>query len=214
MENIDLLLFDFDGTLVDTSQGIVNAVNYSLQKMNIAPRPGDTIIAHVGHGLRYLLEKVSMVDHPEQLDNAVRWYHEYYKARAYQESFVYAHVIEMLTFFSNKKKVIVSNKTCESATHLLKVLKIDNYFDAIMGGDDPACRKPNACPIDKMRARYGVSHDRAMMIGDMPVDIIAGKNAGILTCGVCYGFGKKDDLTNVYPDYLIDDIIELKDIIR
>jgi len=213
MHQIDLLLFDFDGTLVDTSKSIVNAVNYSLRELSFPLRTSDEIISYVGHGLRYLLKNVSAVDDELVIDKAVSTYHDYYAQHAHAESFLYPHVIEVLDFFRTKKIAIVSNKTAASVSDLLKGLRIDHFFSDVIGGDDPQCKKPEACPIDKIVCRHAIKKENVIMVGDMSVDVMAGKNAGILTCGVMYGMGNRQELIAADPDHVIDDLLELKSII-
>jgi phosphoglycolate phosphatase len=211
---IDLLIFDFDGTLVDTSKGIVAAVNHSLGKMGLPVRKPSEIIEGVGFGLDYLIERAIKSHDKNLVKAAVDHYLEYYRANACEQSFLYPHVREVLEFFSSKTKVIVSNKTARSMKMLLQALKVDMFFEDVLGGDDPTCTKPRSCPIDRMREKFPIKRQRTIMIGDMGVDIEAGKNAGVVTCGVTYGMGKKENLLNAHPDLLIGDIEELKTLLK
>ena len=84
----------------------------------------------------------------------------------------------------------------------------------ILGGDDRACAKPMACPVINVMAMFGIEKSRAVMTGDMDIDIMAGKAAGIHTCGVTYGIGKKEDMLKAGPDFVVQEISELKKIVR
>ena len=79
--------------------------------------------------------------------------------------------------------------------------------------DDPSCAKPNPCPLENAISKLDIGKDRAIIVGDMDIDILAGKAAGIATCAVTYGIGKKEDIVKTNPDYLIDNISNLKEIV-
>ena len=92
-------------------------------------------------------------------------------------------------------------------------LEITKFFKDIIGGDNVSCLKPSICSLDKA-LKYNKNSERSIIVGDMDLDILSGKKAGILTCAVTYGIGKKKDILKAEPDYIIDDIGELKDIIK
>jgi phosphoglycolate phosphatase len=90
---------------------------------------------------------------------------------------------------------------------------LSGTFAAILGGDTSPCLKPDPCAIVKFMNDRNIKKDRALMVGDMTVDIETGKNAGIHTCAVTYGFDSKEKLIRSSPDFIIDDILELKRIV-
>jgi len=96
----------------------------------------------------------------------------------------------------------------------LDALGIDKYFDAIVGGDNEDYLKPDPHYINKCLKDFGIEPERAIMVGDMYIDIQTGKNAKITTCAVTYGIGKREDFIKYNPDYIINDMIELKKIIK
>ena len=99
---------------------------------------------------------------------------------------------------------------------VLKAARIyaNGYFEDIIGGDDAGCMKPSACPLDRVIRGFDIrDKEKVMMVGDMDIDVLAGKNAGVKTCAVTYGIGKREDIVKAAPDYIIDDFIELKRII-
>jgi phosphoglycolate phosphatase len=96
----------------------------------------------------------------------------------------------------------------------LKEFDILKYFKDVIGGDSDDCLKPSPCPLNKALEYFKEKRDKSLIVGDMPVDIKTGKNAGIITCAVTYGVGEKEDIIKSKPDYIINDLIELKEIIR
>ena len=107
----------------------------------------------------------------------------------------------------------MTNKKRESTIYTLEAFDIIDYFEAILGGDDTTCRKPSPCPLDMVIGKSKIQKDKTIIVGDMAIDILAGKEAGISTCGVTYGIGKKQSIIDAKPDFIIDDIVKLKDII-
>ena len=91
---------------------------------------------------------------------------------------------------------------------------IIDYFEDILGADDVECMKPSACPLDITVKRFNISKERTMIVGDMDIDILAGKKAGIWTCAVTYGIGEKAKIIKAKPDYIIDSLLKLKEIIN
>ncbi len=88
---------------------------------------------------------------------------------------------------------------------------VEKQFDAILGGDSGSEKKPHPALLNDVLGRFSVSATRAVMVGDGDIDVEAGRRAGVITCGVTYGVGKKEDLVAAKPDFLIDDLSELSD---
>lgn len=110
--------------------------------------------------------------------------------------------------------VIVTNRSKKMANLTLQNLGIEYYFKDIIGGDDADCLKPSACPLHKALQRCVATKDKSMIVGDTDRDIRSGKNAGILTCGVTYGIGRREDIEKAKPDYIIDDLLALKEMVQ
>lgn len=214
MIKIDLMIFDLDGTLVDSKKDIVNAVNHTLKKVRLREKPFDEIVSYIGTGVYDLVSKSIDRENQDLFENALCIFKDYYSRHSADETRPYPGVIETLGYFKDKTRIIVTNRNRDTAKLTLGLLGMDKYFKEIVGGDDKNCIKPMACPLNNILARFNVEKPRAVMIGDMDLDIIAGKNAGVYTCGVTYGIGRKEALEKAMPDYLIDDIKELKNIIR
>lgn len=206
-------MFDLDGTLVDSREDIVNAVNFTLKAVGLQGKSKQKISSYIGQGVEDLIRR-SLGNKKEALLKRVLFvFEKYYRKHSTDRSILYPGVEEVLEYFKDKRKIIVTNRNYEFALLTLKALGVYDYFEDIVGGDDIGCMKPSSCPLD--RAIYGldINKEKAIIVGDMYIDILAGKKAGIITCGVTYGIGKKEDIIKVKPDFIIDQIIELKDII-
>jgi len=213
MKEVDLIVFDLDGTLVDSCESISDAVNDMLMKLRLQKKPKEEIRGYIGTGVTDLIKKSLGEGHIDLLDKGLSIFAEYYNNHPTENSRLYPGAKEVLDYFKNKIKLIITNRNLDSARLILKKFGIYNYFEEIMGGDDPSCAKPNACPLNNVMSKLDINKDRAIMVGDMDIDVLAGKAAGITTCAVTYGIGKKEDIIKINPDYLIDNISRLKAII-
>jgi len=213
MNSIKLIIFDLDGTLVDSTKDITNAVNFILRKIGLEEKSVQEITSYIGTGVKDLLRKSLGDKHSLFFKRAFSIFEDYFSKHSTDYSVLYPNVKEVLEHFKNKKKVIVSNRNRAFAVLSLRILGIYGYFEDVLGGDDVRCAKPDSYPLDKTIDKFKVDKSKAIIVGDMDLDVLAGKNAGILTCAVTYGLGKKEDLVKTKPDYIIDDIVKLKSII-
>ncbi len=214
MKYIDLIIFDLDGTLVDSRDDIANAVNFTLKKIGLKEKSISEITSYIGKGVEDLIRGSLGNKQEALLTRALSVFEEYYKKHSTDNSVLYPNVKEILEYFKNKRKAIVTNRNYEFALIALNKLGIYDYFESIIGGDDIGCMKPSSCPLDISMNKLNTNKEEVIIVGDMDIDIIAGKRAGIITCGVTYGIGKKEDIIKAKPDFIIDDIIDLKSIIH
>ena len=211
-KNIELIMFDLDGTLVDSLKDIANAGNFTLENFGLMKKSEQEIISYVGEGREHLVKKM-LGDKQTFLKEAIPVFGEYYKKHSMDNSILYPNVKKVLEYFKDKKKAVISNKNHEEVISILKELAIYDCFDNIMGVNEVEHKKPSAFPLNKIMQRLHINKEKSIMVGDMDIDILAGKNAGILTCAVTYGVSKKEDIIRAEPDFIIDDIGKLRDII-
>jgi 2-phosphoglycolate phosphatase len=214
MENIKLIVFDLDGTLVDSRSDIAGAVNFTLDKLGLKKKNISEIGSYIGWGVIDLIEKSLGKNHRYFLTQALAIFKDYYRRHSTDNSRLYPGVEETLKYYKQMRKIIVTNRDREFAEITLKTLGISGYFETIIGGDDLGCLKPSSCPLNRGLRQLKVNKNRAIMVGDMAVDIQAGKTAGISTCAVTYGLGKREDLIRAEPDFIINDIRELKKVVN
>ncbi len=210
---IKLVMFDLDGTLVDTSRDITNALNYALNSSGLqSVTVGDTI-RMVGEGVTRLIEKVLGKEKIHAKAKVIKTFLEYYSAHLTDYSSVYPYVKETLEILSGVRKAVISNKREDLSRNLLNKLDLLKYFEIVAGGDTTAEKKPSAMPIMYILDKLAVREQEAIMVGDTNYDIDAGKKAGVKTVAVTYGFREKKYL--VGADYMVDsmkDILGILDI--
>jgi len=211
---VDLILFDLDGTLVDSKRDIAVCVNLMLQQMGYAVRDEEQIYSFIGLGIERLIEDSMGTRDQDLIKKGLSVFRPLIRSHLLDTTTLYPHVRKTLEYFDGKDKAVISNRDKELTTILLRSLDIEKYFRVILGGDEIECRKPSPCPIEKVLRDTGVPERKAVMVGDMSYDVTSGKEAGIHTCAVTYGIGRKDDLAKTNPDFIINNLPELKEILR
>lgn len=212
MVNIDLLIFDLDGTLIDSKDNIVEAINFTCRQLGVRKKKPDEIVSFIGTGVGDLVKKSLGKENNHLFAEAIVTFKDFFRNHSAEKSKLYPYARDILEYFKNKRMYIVTNEEKGMALSILSSLKISKYFEDIIGADDASCVKPSACPINKI-IKPGLDKKRIMIVGDMDLDILSGKEAGILTCAVTHGIGKKRDILKAKPDYIIQSLLELKAVI-
>ena len=210
----ELLIFDLDGTLLDTRQDLTDAVNYALRKLGFAELDRDTVTSYVGDGVRKLLERT--LNHPEDeiLMRGRSYFIEYYSDHLADHTRPYPGVVEMLQTLSGKRLAVISNKSQEFTVPLLETLHLAHYFEIIIGGNAGYPAKPDPAAVKAVLEKTGVPTDKALITGDSPNDILAGRAAGISTCAALYGYRPQSELMELKPDFSIRQAAELIEILE
>lgn len=208
---VDVLVFDFDGVLVDTGLDIANAMNYVLSHFGLRELPPETIISFIGRGAGKLVEDSLGEDHVDLLDQALPMFLQRYSEFYLVDTCLYPGVREVLQFYHHAGKTLaIATQKPEPITHaILAGLEINPYISIVVGPESITHRKPHPESIFKILEATKIDSQRLIMIGDMPTDIQTGKAAGALTCAVTYGLGQRADLEAAVPDFIIDEIKEL-----
>ncbi len=207
---VSLLVFDLDGTLVDSSQDIAAAVNHALELFGLDTITVDEVLKAVGHGVDQLVANVLPSEYLHKKEEMIKMVRGYYSEHLYDYSRLYPDVIQTLTAFKDVSMAVLTNKPTEYADRVLRHFEIRDYFFSVIGGDDISLRKPSPFYLVKVMEEVGAPSFETVMIGDMPVDIETGKNAGTLTYAVYRGFSKKSDLAKALPDHLEKDLTSLQ----
>jgi len=211
---IDLLIFDFDGTLADSIPSAVEAIQKMIKELDLPYKTSEEINRHVGYGEVHLVSGSIGSREPKLLKKAMEVYESIYLKEGIKKISLYPHVKELLQYFKKKTKLILSNKKDEFIKRILDDQGLTGYFAEVHGGDTAPCLKPDPCAINGIIEKHRVPKEKVMFVGDMTVDIETGKRANVRTCAVSYGFDGKDKLKKHDPDFLIDDLLELKGLIR
>lgn len=214
---IDLLVFDFDGTLVDTKHDIAYSANLALEEIGLRPLPDTTLFGFVGKGVLNLMSQALSVslggtDNPifePSVKLSVTLFMEHYEQHLMNRTVFFPQCREVLDHFADKKKAVLSNKPERFIRLILEELNSAEAFDAIAGGDTYAKKKPDPMGLLDLMKQLEVDPERVLMIGDSQVDIDTGRAAGVKTCGVTFGHATREEMEALQPDWVIDDMTEL-----
>jgi len=208
----DLIIFDLDGTLIDSSEDIAWAANRTLVAFGQRERPVVSIKEHIGWGVKPLLEKLLPEAAPEMIAEAREKFLEFYGTHLMVDTVMYPGVEQTLRHFSARGKLlsIITNKPVGLTLRILDELKISDLFRMVLGGDSLQNKKPHPEPVEKTFKGLGIDPSRTVIVGDSPVDCEAGRAAGTMTIGVSYGFRGKAELQEAGCSIIIDSFPELK----
>jgi len=210
---IELIIFDLDGTLVDSCEDITQALNYCFEKRGISGFSKEEVKKMVGEGVNRLIEKALQskgVHLPPQ--ELIECFVKYYSEHIVDFSKSYPEVKETLEELKDIKKAVISNKLTELSVKTLESLGLLKYFDFVGGSDFFPERKPSSVPIIETIKKFNTTHDKTLIVGDSELDILAGKLAGVRTVAVTYGYRNKELLKDA--DFMIDRFSDLIKIVR
>ena len=210
---MDLLIFDLDGTLVDTKLDLAQAVNATLRHMGMAPLRNERVYSYVGHGAPSLIRLALGGQATEaEVEEALEFFLEYYREHYLDYTTLYPGVKESLDRLqaAGKRMAVLTNKPVRISQLIVDGLGVHDHFFQVYGGNSFDLKKPDPVGVHTLMLETGIPADRTLMIGDSSVDIQTARNAGIASCGVTYGF-QPETLADPAPDRLVDRMEELAD---
>jgi phosphoglycolate phosphatase len=220
-ERIRLLIFDLDGTLVDSRLDLANSVNATLRHFERPELPCDVIASYIGDGAPMLVRlALGDPDDTHLMDDALAFFLAYYREHKLDHTTVYDGVKESLTsirFSRNGGRAlertfaVLSNKPVHPSRAIVQALGLAEFFVQVYGGNSFATKKPDPLGARTLLEEAGVAPEEAMIIGDSDIDVLTGRNAGLWTCGVSYGFAPHT-LESAPPDVLVDSPAELAEL--
>jgi phosphoglycolate phosphatase len=209
------VLFDLDGTLVDSRRDIAEACNAARASHGLPALPFDAVMKMVGDGARVLVMRAfGLTADDPGLDEAVATYNRVYLASSHAHTVLLPGARELLDVCAEAELPcgIVTNKQRDVTLAVLSSVAIGPFFKAIHAGDDGAL-KPDPGGVLDVAARLGIPAAKAWMIGDGPQDVRAGRAAGCFTVGVP-GIAERERLEASTPDLLCESLVEVADLLR
>ena len=213
-QRCDLIIFDLDGTLIDSRIDLANSVNHARLQMGLPPLSSELIFTYIGDGAAMLVRRAmgeGLQD--EDIKDALAIFMDHYRQHLLDHTVLYPGVPETLRDCALLQLAVLSNKPVEPSITILEALKVRDRFVRIYGGDSFEQKKPHPMGIEQILKDTGVSREHALMVGDSRIDVQTGQNAGVATCGVTYGLASYT-LEEVKPDYLIHGFKDLITVIK
>lgn len=214
MTKVDLMIFDFDGTIADTGADLVASINHTLTAMRLNPRSTKEVIGFVGDGVRTLMERSLGENHKGRLEEAMNIFSAYYEKHMMDQTTLYPQIEGVLKYFNHKMKVILTNKRHHLTVAIARGLHIDRYFMEIVGADSLPFMKPDQRVVEYLLTKYNAEAQKTVIIGDGVNDIAVAKNAGILSCAHLNGLGDKKKLLAMEADFYCEDLMEINSLFQ
>jgi phosphoglycolate phosphatase len=208
-DSIKLLIFDLDGTLVDSRLDLANSVNAMLQHFQRPQLPCDVISSYIGDGAPMLVRRALGDPDDEQfVQKALEYFLLYYREHKLDNTYVYEGIMEALTALragsaQPRRMAVLSNKPVAPSRAIVEALGMSEYFFQVYGGNSFHTKKPDPLGAKTLLEEAGVEPGEAIIIGDSEIDVVTAQNSGIWSCGVTYGFAPHT-LDNAPPDVLVD----------
>jgi len=209
-----LLVFDLDGTLVDSKEDLANAVNVALESFDLPPLPHPMIYSYVGDGASALVRRALPPEKAALLPEVLDRFLAYYRRHLLDTTRAYPGVVGALRKWAGiYRMAVLTNKGVALTQDTLSGLSLDRYFFEVRGGDSFGSKKPDPEGLLRILREAGVEAQEAVMIGDSRNDVQAGRAAGTITCGVTYGLGTSGFAEHP-PDFTVDRFPDLFRCIR
>jgi phosphoglycolate phosphatase len=208
-----LLIFDLDGTLIDSRLDLANATNATRRHMGMEPLTNERVYSYVGNGAPVLIRRALGEQATEaEVQEALEFFLEYYGQHVLDNTVLYPGVRESIERLraAGKRMAVLTNKPVRMSRAIVEGLGVAGHFFQVYGGNSFEFKKPNPVGIRALMEETGVAREDALMVGDSSVDVQTARNAGIRCCGVTYGF-QPETLADPAPDLLVDRMEDMAD---
>ena len=216
VERLRLLVFDLDGTLIDSRQDLCNSVNATLERFELAPLSDELIASYIGDGAAMLIRRALAIPGEvpegrraaELFDEAFPYFLSYYREHLLDYTKVYPGVMESLDALramrdgAARQMAVLTNKPVRPARVICDGLGLSPYFFSVYGGDSFETKKPDPQGLETLMREAGVQPEETLMVGDSDVDVLTARNAGVWTLGCGFGLSP-EALRAAEPDVMV-----------
>jgi phosphoglycolate phosphatase len=217
--SIKLVIFDLDGTLIDSRLDLVHSVNAALRHIGRPELPDEVIASYVGDGAPILIQRALGGETVDEalIRKGLEFFLSYYREHKLDHTTVYPGIVDALMAIQQssnstpRKMAVLSNKPVNPSRAIVEALGLGQFFSQVYGGNSFATKKPDPEGARKLLEESGVRPDQAAIVGDSHVDVRTGRNAGLWTVGVTYGFATHT-LEDEPPDVLVEQPREVGDV--
>jgi phosphoglycolate phosphatase len=214
---IKLLIFDLDGTLVDSRLDLTNSINAMLRQFRKPELPCDVIAGYIGDGAPMLVRR-SLGDPDDEtvVQEALSYFLTYYREHKLDNTYVYDGVLEMLEAVGRdgaRRMAVLSNKPVGPSRAIVDTLDMRRFFFEVLGGNSFHTKKPDPQGVFELLRLAEVPPQQAVIIGDSDIDVLTARNSGIYSLGVNYGFAPHS-FEAAPPDVLVDTPQEIAEVLR
>ena len=210
------MIFDLDGTMVDTCPDIVGTVQHIIEKYGFEEKSPEFIRSCIGGGARNVLLKCLGAAHEAIIDSELlSYFAEYYTNNSAVHSKMYPGLKQMLALYkaAGHKLAVATFKIRSATLNIFETFGLMDYFDIIVTADDVANPKPAPDCINAILDYYGCDPSEAVLIGDTKTDYLTGTNAGVDVCAVTFGYNTPEVMASLNPAYLVDDFCDLAEVL-
>jgi phosphoglycolate phosphatase len=206
---VRVLIFDLDGTLIDSKLDLALAVNATLESRGLPALAHEQVFSYVGNGAPTLIRlALGEGASEEAVQEALKFFLQYYRAHMLDNTVLYPGVREGLDQLAGREMAVLTNKPVRFSEAIIEGLDLARYFRFIYGGNSFERKKPDPMGVEVLLRDLQARPAEAMMVGDSEVDVKTARSAGIWACGVSYGLGS-ERLIEFPPDVMVDSLSEL-----
>jgi phosphoglycolate phosphatase len=208
---MDLVIFDLDGTLIDSKTDLANSVNATRAHLGLDPISDDIVYSYVGNGAPVLIRKaLGPQFSDEAIQESLQYFLAYYRDHMLDHTVLYAGMRETLDQLHSESvaMAVLTNKPVRFSQAIVDGLGLGAHFRRVYGGNSFDFKKPHPVGVETLMAECGTTRERTLMVGDSAVDVQTARNAQIAACGVTWGF-QPETFAEYPPDFLIEQPGEL-----
>src|ERR1700692_1389963 len=208
---MNLLIFDLDGTLIDSKIDLVHSVNAARRLMKLPPISEELVSSYGGNGAPVLMRRALGPTASEaEVQRALEYFLGYYREHMLDNTRLYPGVKEALDRLrdAGTNMAVLTNKPVRFSRALVEGLELGQHFFQVYGGNSFEQKKPDPIGIETLLRESGVARERTIMVGDSGVDVRTARNARVTACGVSYGFQPETFVADP-PDMVVDNMLQL-----